>query len=285
MHVEMSGKKLLDPLCFVGGQVVGDDVNLLPFGLARNYLTKESNKLFTGVPVSCLPNHLSRLSVECPIERKRPMSVVLKPMSLSPSGRQRKYRIQAVQRLNSCLLIYAKHGCVLRRVHVQPDDVGCFGFKVRVIGDHVALNPVWLQLSSPPHASDHHMTHPELLAQPTGTPVGRTITRTFERMCQNSSFQFRCQSRNFSTFMPRIQISQATFEKTFLPAADVRRVAGQRLLNVLVRLSLFEHQNQFGPSHIASAMRSRPRASSECIAFSWGELDVVLHDRIIQYSR
>ena len=37
--------------------------------------------------------------------------------------RKRKHRIQAIQSLNRGLLIHAKHGRVLRRFQVQPDDI------------------------------------------------------------------------------------------------------------------------------------------------------------------
>jgi hypothetical protein len=36
--------------------------------------------------------------------------------------------------LNRCLFVHAEHCRVLRRIQIQPDHIGSFGFKVRVVG-------------------------------------------------------------------------------------------------------------------------------------------------------
>jgi hypothetical protein len=46
---------------------------------------------------------------------------------------------QAIERLNGGLFIHTEESCVLRRIHVQTDDVGGLLLELRIVADHVAL--------------------------------------------------------------------------------------------------------------------------------------------------
>jgi hypothetical protein len=72
-------------------------------------------------------------------------------MALGAARRKRQHRIESIQRLNGGLLIDTKHGGMLRRAQVQPDNVSGFGFEIRIVAGHVALQAVRLQASLFPH--------------------------------------------------------------------------------------------------------------------------------------
>ena len=96
--------------------------------------------------------HLAGLHIQCRIQRQRSVAIIFKAMAFGAARRQWQHRIEPVQRLNRCLFIHAKHGGMLRRIHVQADDVGGFLFKTWIVGGHVAVQPVRLQSRLCPHA-------------------------------------------------------------------------------------------------------------------------------------
>ncbi len=83
------------------------------------------------------------------------MPVIFEAVPFGSPGRKRKHRIEAIQSLNRGLLIHAKHGRVLRRLQIQPDDIGCFGLEIRVVARHVALQPMRLQPRLPTECDAH----------------------------------------------------------------------------------------------------------------------------------
>jgi hypothetical protein len=80
------------------------------------------------------------------MQRQRPMPVRFKSVPFGAPRRQRQHRVESVQRLNSRFLIHTKHSRVLRRIHVQPDDVGGFLLKLRIAASQVAFQPMWFEI-------------------------------------------------------------------------------------------------------------------------------------------
>src|SRR3984893_10134266 len=88
----MIGQELCDPLCLMGREVVGDDVDLATPGLQRNNLAQESHKLFGGMVRRGLTQDLAAFGVERSIERERAMPIVLKAVALGAPGAKRPQR-------------------------------------------------------------------------------------------------------------------------------------------------------------------------------------------------
>ena len=105
------------------------------------------------------------------------MPVVFEPMPLGSPGRKREHRIKPIQSLNGGLLIYAKHGGVLRRFHIQPDYVGSFAFKVWIVARHISLQPMWLQPCLRQDAVHAGLAYAHFGRQLANRPVGSTIDR------------------------------------------------------------------------------------------------------------
>jgi hypothetical protein len=70
------------------------------------------------------------------------MAVVLEAMPFRPVGRQRQYWVESIQGLDRCLFLDAEHGCMLRWMQVQTDDVRRFGFEIRIVAGHIPLQQV-----------------------------------------------------------------------------------------------------------------------------------------------
>ncbi len=91
------------------------------------------------------------------------MAVVLKSVPLRPSRRQWQHGIQTIQGLDGGLLVDAKHGRMLRRIEVQPDDVGRLGLELGVVGGHVSFQPMRLDSGARPDPRHHHVANAQVI--------------------------------------------------------------------------------------------------------------------------
>src|SRR5262249_19723564 len=113
-------------------------------------LFQKGNELCTGVTSSGAANDFAAGGVQCCVERKRSVPVVLKAVALSPARAQGQNRIQAVQCLNGALFIHTEHGRIQGRLLIKTDDIESFFFKFRVVARHVAPQPMGLDSSPGP---------------------------------------------------------------------------------------------------------------------------------------
>jgi len=68
-------------------------------------------------------------------------------MPFCTSRRKRKDRIETIQSLNGRLFVHTKHCRVARRMHVETNDIGGFGFEIRIVRRHIAFESMGLQTS------------------------------------------------------------------------------------------------------------------------------------------
>ncbi len=119
------------------------------------------------------------------------MPIVLEAVALGPPRAKRQHRVEAIERLDRGLLIDAEYRGVLRRIDVEPDHVGGLTLEVRIIGGHVALQPMGLKPGAPPDSRDHHVIDPQRPRQLAAAPVGGTIVGRAPGPGQNAGFQPR----------------------------------------------------------------------------------------------
>src|SRR5579863_6606786 len=105
----MVGQEVLDPLRLMSGKVVEDHMDLLSLGLACDQIAQEGDELLAGVAIRRATENGPRLGVQSRVQRQRAVAVVLKPMTLQASRRQRQHRVEPVQGLNRGLLVDAKN--------------------------------------------------------------------------------------------------------------------------------------------------------------------------------
>ena len=101
MHVGVVGQECFNQLAPVGGEVVGNDMDLFTARLIGHDVSQKRDELCRGVPRSRIAKHFTRPRVECHIERYRAMPVVFETMALSPTRRKSQHGILAIQRLNT----------------------------------------------------------------------------------------------------------------------------------------------------------------------------------------
>ena len=96
-------KKFRNSLGLVCTQVIGNYVDFATRWLTGHDLRKEIDELGTGVASTGLSQHLSALSVERGVKRKRSMAIIFEAMPFGPAGRKGQNRVQAIQCLDSTL--------------------------------------------------------------------------------------------------------------------------------------------------------------------------------------
>ena len=67
--VGMLGEEVFDAFCFVGGEVVGDEMDLFAFWLGRDHVEEKGDELGAGVPSGRLSMDLAGLCVQGGVER------------------------------------------------------------------------------------------------------------------------------------------------------------------------------------------------------------------------
>jgi len=138
-------EELADRLSFVGGEIVEDDVNLLPRRAQGYDFLEKGNELAAGVTGSGSAVDAAGGGIERRIQGERAVPVVLEAVTFGASGRERQDRIETIQGLNGGLRIDAEHGCVLRRTQIEAEDVRGFGFELGIVAGHVAFEAVGFQ--------------------------------------------------------------------------------------------------------------------------------------------
>ena len=161
--------------------------NAAVFSLLRGELSTAKGKSFIGrrrqegdelgmpmVPVAAptdrAPGHL-----QCGEQAGSAMVEAIMGHTDGQSGPHRERRLGAVKRLNLRLFVHAQHQRTLRRVQIEPDDVGQLGVELRVAAELEGLDPVRLQPVLLPDAMDGSRRQPDLLGQAPRTPMGRGL--------------------------------------------------------------------------------------------------------------
>ena len=224
---------------------------------------KEGDEFFTGMTDRRFPDDFTGLGIECGVERESAPPVVFKSVTFGAAWGHWQHRIKPIQRLNLRLLIDAENRSMLRRIHIEADDVSSFRLKFWVVRRHISFDPVRLQTGSVPNANNHRVVYSKMGRQFAATPMCRAIRRWFSCPRQNSRFHFRCALLNLSTLMTTVEASQALFLKPLLPSRDEAAVATQGLLNKGERFSFAQHQDQSSPTNVVGAKRSRSKTTTQ----------------------
>ena len=114
--------------------------------------------------------------------------------------------------------IDAKHGRVLRRIHVQIDDVCGLLFKPWIVGGHVAVQPMLLQPRLRPHPLHGRLAEPQRIRHLPARPMRGTIGRLLLRLARDAGLHHRSSHAWLTTFVTRVQTRHPLFFKTLLPA-------------------------------------------------------------------
>ena len=114
--------------------------------------------------------------------RRRAVPHVVMGGPRGSGGHQRKDRRGPIQRLHLRLLIHGQDQRVLRRRHVQPDDVTDLVHEIRVLGQLPRIHQMRLEAERPPDPADRGLVQALIGSHAPGRPVrvptgGLTVQR------------------------------------------------------------------------------------------------------------
>ncbi len=191
MHFGVGGQELFHPRGLMGRKIVGNEMNLFAARLIGDHLGDKGDKLLAGVTRNGFAHYLAIARVKRGVQRKGAVAIVFKTMALQPPGREGQHRIKPVQGLDGGFFVHAKHGRMLGRFDVQPDNIGRLGLEIGVVGSHVTFDPMGLKPGALPHPRHHHVADAQVVGQFAAAPVRGTIRRRFAGPFQNPGFQRR----------------------------------------------------------------------------------------------
>ena len=84
-----------------------------------------------------------------------------------------------------------------RRLQIEADHVGGFGFEVRIVGAHVAFEPVRLYAGAGPRILHMVVMNLQDARQLPGTPMRAAIRRPLVRLRENARLQRRVRTVAF----------------------------------------------------------------------------------------
>ena len=258
-HVAVLGQEGSDPLGFVSGKIVSDNMNLPALGLAGNQVGKERHEFSAGVTGCSLAHHASTEGVQSRIKRECSMPEVFETVAFGPSRREGQDRIEPVQRLDRGLFVYTEDRSVGRRLEVQANDLGCFGLEIRIVAGFVTTQPVGLQPRLGPDARHSHVGDAKFIGQPAGAPVCRAIWRfTMQCPVHDAGFEFFGAGFGLTTFMATVQTTEAFVAETLAPKPDRVDATVQIPANLPKTQPLGQIQNDTGATRILGASFAAP---------------------------
>ncbi len=209
-------------------EVVQNDMDFLLRLAVADHVAKRRSEFVAGMPCRRFAVDFAGAHIECSIQGELTMPIILKAVPLGTSWRHRQYWIQTVQSLDGRLLVHAEYGGVLRRLQVQPDDVGSFAFKVRIVTGHIPFQAVRLQSRFVPDTLYSVFADVEVLGQLAARPVRRPVAGFLPGGAQYFRLQGRRDHGRLLPGMPHLQKpGHAPFLKTRPPACDRRRCGDQ----------------------------------------------------------
>ncbi len=174
-HVGVSLEKRSHSIGLVSRKIIENDVNLLPRLAESNDLGEKVDEVLAGVPQGSLAVDFPGASVQGGVERERAVTLVLEAVPFGAAGRQRQDAIAAIECLHGGLFVDAEDGGMPRRIEVEAKDIGGLGLKVGIVGGHVALQAMRLEIGLAPDAVDQVFADAEMLSEFATRPVGGAV--------------------------------------------------------------------------------------------------------------
>ncbi len=170
---------------------------------------------------------------------------------------------------------------MLRRIHIQTDDLRCLGLEVGIVGCFVPLNSVRLQTVLLPSASHHHVMDSQLLRKSTRAPMGRAVGRFSLCPRKNPRLHLRSERLSWTPLVTCVQTCQTFLQESALPLADKRRRAVYPLLNLRVARTVGQHEQHASNPCVVSPTAPAAGSLTKLCTFrsTQYKLSSLLHER------
>ena len=171
-EIGIGRQKFGDAFGLVGREVIDNGVNSFARRLGGDQLVQKGDKLGAGVPLSHLAQDLAALGFQRGVEREGAMAKVFKTVPFRPTRGEWQHGVEPVESLDGALFIYAEDRGIERRLEIECDDIGRFGFEIGVVTRHVTTQTVRLQSDVGPHSRHARLICAQRSGQRSRAPLG-----------------------------------------------------------------------------------------------------------------
>lgn len=99
------------------------------------------------------------------------MTLVIMCLSLNLSRAKLQFRLGPIKSLNLGLFVNRQNQCIVRRIHIEPDNIAHFFSEVGIVADFERSEPVRLQISRLPDLTHLPARHSGMLRHEAEAPV------------------------------------------------------------------------------------------------------------------
>lgn len=217
------------------------------------------------------PRDGSALGFQGGIERKGAVAKIFKAVGCGAPGRKRQNGIESIKRLDRAFFIHAENRGMGWRMQIQTNDIGRFGFEVRVGAHHVLAQAMRLEAVAVPDSSHPHVGGFELSGEASATPVSAAVVGFTPGPSQDASFQLGDSWARAASRMPRDQATETLRAKAPRPALHIGRAASQITSRPPHASPAGQFQNDARSFGILRAHPARARPAGEFLAFRWSK--------------
>ena len=153
--------------------------------LARNgcfNLNEELLELYRSMSRVALSEDFAGCGVERSKQVSRSMANVVVGLSFGLAQTHRQDRLSTLERLNLRFLVNAQHDRVVRRVHIQANNVAYLFDELRVLRETKRFRAMGLKSERSPNTADRRMTQPKMLGHRPRTPMGSSLGSRLQRL-------------------------------------------------------------------------------------------------------
>ena len=218
VHIGVFAQEQLDAFGLMGGEIVGDDMDLFTLRLRTHQVGEEGHELGAGMTIGGFADDGSSGGIQCRIQRDGPVTVVLESVPFGSSGRKRQDRIKPVERLDGGLFIDTEDRGMGRGLQIQTNDFGRFALKIRIGAELIATQSVRLQTGLGPHPCDSHVRATQFPGQSTCAPVSRSICWfAVQGPVNDTRFKFFGARFGLPSFVPAVKPPESLISKALFP--------------------------------------------------------------------
>ena len=167
---------------------------------------------------------------------------------------------------------------MLRGVQIETDDIGRLRLEVRIVGGHIAVQPMWLEPMLGPDPGHPHMAYPELDAQLAAAPVSRPVGGRPSRGLQDAGFRLRGLRPRCLPPMPTVQPGQSLVGKALPPQGHKAATAPDLVADGIPGPTRGQQQNHPGAPGVFGSPRSALRSFHQFSPFQFCQCHDVRHE-------
>jgi hypothetical protein len=94
---------------------------------------------------------------------------------------------------------------MLRRIEIEPDNVGGLALEIRIIARHITLQPMWLETGFLPDALHSVLADVQVSSQFPAGPMRGTVAGLASGCGEHSRLQCRCDHRRLLSGMSSLE--------------------------------------------------------------------------------